>query len=127
MGQYHLVVNLDRREYLSPHSLQCGAKVWEQLTSSISTPQALFVLLLASNGRGGGDLFSPEPEGERIYGRWAGDRIAVIGDYAEDTDLPDPLLNPAQRIYQACSSGQYRDIAPLILPILVHEIGGTSG
>lgn len=54
MGQYHYIVNLDKREFINPHKLGVGLKACEQLTSPAGTAQALFVLLLCSNGRGGG-------------------------------------------------------------------------
>lgn len=121
MGQYHVIVNLDRREYLNAHAFGSGWKAWEQINGS-GTPQALFVLLTCSNGRGGGDLFAAEPEGERIYGRWAGQRIAVVGDYAEDDDLPEPQWTRASTIWSACMSGEYRDISHLVQAIVAAEV-----
>ena len=56
MGQYHLTVNLDKKEFLMPHKLGVGLKLREQLGSRDSTPDALFILLACSNGYGGGDL-----------------------------------------------------------------------
>jgi hypothetical protein len=35
-------------------------------------------------------------------GRWAGDRVAIIGDYAEDSDLPG-YYPPASMIYDLCT------------------------
>lgn len=100
MGQYHLTVNLDKRQYLRPHKLGDGLKLLEQAGASGGVTDALFLLLAVSNGRGGGDVhtFRPGPDKDNPYtdgsydtpeivGAWGGDRIAVIGDYAEDTDL----------------------------------------
>lgn len=124
MGQYHMVVNLDKREYLNPHHLGCGLKLWEQLANGGigGTGGALIVLLACSNGRGGGDfdtdtnwhgpergdLSGPGPMPDdyptiarRTIGRWAGDRIAVVGDYAEDKDLKP--RDKASMIYSLCS------------------------
>jgi hypothetical protein len=83
MGQYHITVNLDKREFLFPHDLGDGLKLWEQAASSFGTWAALGMLLAVSNGRGGGDFES----GPEFYGRWAGDRIVIIGDYGEAMDL----------------------------------------
>lgn len=81
MGQYHTVVNLDKRERLEPHRLGTGLKLWEQLASAPGTGAALVILLAsASNGAGGGDL-----TGGPIIGRWRGDRIAFVGDYDGDS------------------------------------------
>ena len=33
VGQYHLVVNLSRKEFLDPHKLGCGLKAWEQIAN----------------------------------------------------------------------------------------------
>jgi len=84
MGQYHVLVNLDRREFVHAHELSLGLKAWEQLASSASTPHLMFALSMTSNGRGGGDLDSHE-----LVGRWAGDRVVIVGDYAEMDDLPN--------------------------------------
>lgn len=67
MGQYHSVINLSRRTGYSPRSLGSLLKLMEQAHSTTAT--AALTMLLA--------------------GTWAGDRVAVIGDYAEDSDLPD--------------------------------------
>jgi len=87
MGQYHKVFNLDKREFLAPHDMGDGAKLMEFGQSTGGTMTGLAVLLATSNGRGGGD-FRPANEADStdIVGRWAGDRIAICGDYGEDTD-----------------------------------------
>lgn len=97
MGQYWMPVNLDKREYICPHRLGGGLKLWEQANNPPGTPVALFILTTAMPApRGGGD-FQPHP----AIGRWAGDRIAVVGDYAEDSDLPKAPV-PAGIIYSLC-------------------------
>lgn len=90
MGQYHKTVNLDKREYLNPHALGDGLKLCEQSGSRAGVSAALMLLLACSNGRGGGDIDLPEEMAgyREVIGRWAGDRIAVVGDYAKDTDFP---------------------------------------
>ena len=80
MGQYHKVVNLDKRQVINPHNMGCGIKLLEFSESRVST--ALCVLLACSNNRGGGDLNSDNP----LCGSWAGDRIAIIGDYWEQDE-----------------------------------------
>lgn len=98
MGQYYIIVNLDKRESMSPHSLCSSAKLLE---FGMSYPMlGLAILLANSNGRGGGDLNVSLRYGEQptplqieqqhmidiVAGRWAGDRIVVAGDYAEPGD-----------------------------------------
>lgn len=130
MGQYWVPVNLDKREYIHPHRLGTGLKLWEQLANHPGTAGALIILTAAMpEPRGGGDFdleknwhgperneamesgsidgCSPGPMPEeypaiaaRTIGRWAGDRIAIIGDYAEDDDL-GPEYNAAV-IYALC-------------------------
>lgn len=119
MGQYHKTVNLDKREYLDPHKLGDGLKLLEQMNSHGGTMAALHLLLSVSNGRGGGDLsfqaidenyewYTPDSKkavaelAEKYVGRWAGDRIAVVGDYAEDGDLP--AEHNGEDIYSLCGS-----------------------
>jgi hypothetical protein len=81
MGQYHKVYNVDRREYIHAHRIDNGLKLHEQMGHDKSTASALFLLLANSNGRGGGDAHP-----HQLIGRWAGDRIVVQGDYAEEAD-----------------------------------------
>lgn len=140
MGQYHVVVNLDRREYLNPVRLGDGLKLAEQVCTYGGTAAALMLLLACSaKGRGGGDVDDGhalverdgtyawevvDPEWHRRVhewvGRWAGQRIAVVGDYAEDGDLPlQPSDPPARAIYDEClRGGSFRDITAEIVPIL---------
>ena len=82
MGQYHTLVNLTKQEYIEPHDIGNGLKLAEQVGWEGSTSSALFLLLACSNGRGGGDV----PH-HALVGHWAGDKIAVIGDYSEDDDI----------------------------------------
>jgi hypothetical protein len=86
MGQYHLVVNLDRQEFLHPHDLGDGLKLLEFGCSGMGTMLALAALLDA------------EEEG---HGAWAGNRIAIVGDYAEPDDLPAEFA--AETIYLRCT------------------------
>lgn len=122
MGQYHRTVCLDLREFIDCHALGDGLKLAEQIGGDGGVASALVVLLAASSGRGGGDL--PDDTGkDRVVGRWAGRRIATVGDYAEDTDYPvqegDP---PPSKVYGLCVTkddnrrpkGKFRDITPLV-------------
>jgi len=80
MGQYYKIVNIDKQQYLDTYTFNEGAKLLEFGCSSEGTLTALAILLADGNGRGGGDLHSEHP----IIGSWAGDRIIVAGDYADD-------------------------------------------
>ena len=135
MGQYHKIVNLTKREFIDSHGLSIGTKALEQLLSGVSTQEALFLLLMCSNGRGGGDVRAEDPHG--LIGRWAGDRIAVIGDYTEDGDIEGVDTGAA---YSACrssdptaleqlagaalddlprpSNGHYLDLSPYLRPLM---------
>lgn len=84
MGQYHYPCNLDRREYLDPHKFGDGLKLLEFGCSGDGTMTGLAVLLSCSNDRGGGDLHGVGDLG--IAGRWSGEHISIIGDYADDGD-----------------------------------------
>lgn len=86
MGQYHILANVDRREMVDPHLLGFGLKLVEQTGFIAPMPEVLWPLLVCSNGRGGGDYPDEwDPTGE-VFGRWAGDRIVVLGDYTEEDD-----------------------------------------
>ncbi|OJW29942.1 MAG: hypothetical protein BGO51_18820 [Rhodospirillales bacterium 69-11] len=124
MGQYYYIIDLDARGFPDPRKLGSGRKAWEQIANAASTPQALFVLLTCSNGRGGGDFIPRLGKGdERIIGCWAGHRIAVVGDYAEDGDFAAKPDEKISELYQRCRDGVYRDITVLVRPILARELG----
>jgi hypothetical protein len=85
MGQYHVLVNLDKEEVVSPHGLGLGLKQYEHLGEFNGTlADAMYILTMTSPNRGNGDL--PDTG---ISGRWAGDRVVVVGDYTSDADLPN--------------------------------------
>ncbi|HLY45993.1 MAG TPA: hypothetical protein VKQ73_10475 [Stellaceae bacterium] len=95
MGQYHIPVCIEAEEGLNPHTLGVGLKEGEQGFSTPSTPNAMVALVCARGGNMPADC-SQSP----IIGRWAGKRVLVQGDYAEDGDIPGwrgPLLSQLYR------------------------------
>lgn len=86
MGQYHGLYNLDKQEMVFPHEFGFGAKQREHAGyRGAMLPDILYVLTAFGFARGGGDF--PD-DGGVFKGRWHGDRVAVIGDYAAHGDLP---------------------------------------
>ena len=113
MGQYFKAVNFDKREVVCPWCLKGGAKLWEW---AVNRQGAIFTLLLRkSTGTGGGDYDSPGPQiieltdasqdlayiigkaaaresmpapipATSVVGRWAGDQVALVGDYDDEFD-----------------------------------------
>ena len=79
MGQYYLIINLDKKQFIHPHKFGDGLKLLEFGASGEGTMTGLAILLADGNNRGGGDLRSNDP----IIGSWAGDRIVIAGDYAD--------------------------------------------
>ena len=103
MGQYHLLVNVDKREYLDPRSISLGAKQWEHSTHPQfpmvgSIADAMYLLTMTAPARGGGDMPATEASG-----RWAGDRVMVVGDYTDDSDLPAHYMG--SELYNHARSG----------------------
>ena len=80
MGQYYKIVNIKKKQYISPHTFGDGSKLMEFSMSANGVLAGLSILLADGNGRGGGDLNSDNP----IVGSWAGDNIVIAGDYADD-------------------------------------------
>ena len=143
MGQYHIVVNLDRHEYLHPHHLGDGLKLLE-FGDGGRTMTALAALLAIDNGRGSGDLHAVVPgipieDWERGYtktsdgwarggdelfrarsiyarhiGSWAGQRIVIAGDYG-DRYLLEPM-----NLYQFAKSN-FRDISFELVELLCSD------
>ena len=99
MGQYHILVNLTKKEFVHPHQIGNGLKLHEQVGFDCSTATALVMLIAASSGRGGGDFSQ-----HHLIGSWAGDKIAFIGDYAERSDIKG---YNAKLIYDVCSWVKY--------------------
>ena len=119
MGQYWLPVNLDKKEYIHPHELGSGLKLWEIIANNSPGVGAALVVLTAAQGEGsgGGDL-----EDADVIGRWRGDRIAIVGDYAGDSNLPEEF--EASTIYDRCSEGEFKNISHLVAEVLEYELQG---
>lgn len=118
MGQYFKIANLDKKEFLSPHTLGAGVKQWE-MVGSVGVSAALLILLGNSAGKGYGDLCSDEGDIDKNFsGRWAGDHIVIAGDYAsiKDGDPAEELFrdaydSKASNIYSLCSTSLFKDIS----------------
>lgn len=113
MGQYHYIINLTKKEYLHPHYFDDGLKLLEFGASGNGTMLALAVLLSNSLNRGGGDLYSDATD---WYGRWAGDRIVIAGDYAEPGDPAEHKRG--SNLYNKAKVGRYRNISLEIIAVI---------
>ena len=98
MGQYHIVANLDKKEFLDPTAFGSGLKLLEFGCDGTSVMTGLTLLLAASNGYGGGDFPVRDDRWSDLPGRWAGDRVVIAGDYDDDPN------SPAQGVYSLCRS-----------------------
>lgn len=83
IGQYWLIINEDKKEYIEAHTFGDGIKLMEFGCSQCGTLTGLTLLLAdeTTNGRGNGDF---RGDGKDILGRWHGDRIKIVGDYGDD-------------------------------------------
>jgi len=117
MGQYYLVVNLDKKQYMCNHDFGGGIKLCEHGGMILD---CLVGLLAESNGRGGGDIHSNSP----VIGSWAGDRIIFAGDYADPNPefcKPVPVWNEEKKswenglgeenIYDVCHTEKWENVA----------------
>jgi hypothetical protein len=87
MGQYYKIVNLDKQQYIDPYKFGEGTKLMEFASSRQGSLCGLAILLSSGNGLGGGDLCIDDNDPlAHLVGSWAGDRIVVAGDYADDSD-----------------------------------------
>lgn len=101
MGQHHITANLSKKEFVHPQALGDGLKLVEQAGGGPGgIGSALIPLLAASNGYGGGDFCAEDSNG--AVGRWAGDRIAVVGDYVEPEGLAPE--HEAELVYDLCGT-----------------------
>lgn len=119
MGQYHILVNLTKKEFVNPHEIGNGLKILEQIGWDYSTSTALVMLLAGSckgGSRGGGDIHT----GHELVGSWAGNRVAFIGDYSERGDVP--RVN-AKKIYKLCEdeSDGWKNISSQVREMMADE------
>jgi len=72
MGQYFLICNLDKREFMQPYWFGHGLKLADIARAHEGMMAGVAVLIALS----GTSMHTGGP----IYGRWAGDRLALLGD-----------------------------------------------
>ena len=113
MGQYYKIVNIKKKQYISPHTFGDGSKLMEFSMSANGVLAGLAILLADGNGRGGGDLGSKND----IVGSWAGDNIVVAGDYA---DAGKFVKEPDQTLYELAGS-EGEDISIKVLDALCDD------
>jgi hypothetical protein len=78
MGQYYYAANVDNFEYLKPHDFGDGAKLLEFGMSGAGMAMALAGLLTYN---------------KELRGPWAGARVVVTGDYADEGRFVPPALS----------------------------------
>ena len=113
MGQYYKIVNIKKKQYITPHTFGDGSKLMEFSMSANGVLAGLAILLADGNGRGGGDLHSEND----MVGSWAGDNIVVAGDYA---DAGKFVKEPDQTLYEVASS-EGEDISIKVLDALFDD------
>jgi len=94
MGQYYIIVNATRKEYINPSRCSSGIKMAELVQGKLSG--ILFYLTCDTTEKGGGDI-----EGD-YRGRWKGNRIYVVGDYHKS--------GMYKAILKGCCKG-YKDVS----------------
>ena len=113
MGQYYKIVNIKKKQYISPYIFGDGSKLMEFSMSANGALAGLSILLADGNGRGGGDLHSEND----MVGSWAGDNIVVAGDYA---DAGKFVKEPDQTLYEVASN-EGEDISLKVLDALFDD------
>ena len=72
MGEYYNWVNIDKKEYISPHDFDYGNKLWESMNKDSAPLHALHVLLA---------------------NEWRGDRVLWLGDERlASEDFPNAVI-----------------------------------
>jgi hypothetical protein len=113
MGQYYKIVNIKKKQYITPHTFGDGAKLMEFSMSASGVLAGLAILLADGNGRGGGDLHSEND----IVGSWAGDNIVVAGDYADG----GKFVKEADRNLYCLATNEGEDISIKVLEALFDD------
>jgi len=96
MGQYFLVVNTTKKEYLHPHRFGEGLKFMEFTLDAFGVMHGLAHLLAQSSD--GVHMDNPE-----ITGRWIGDHVVIVGDY------------DASGLFDETESNDYHDISQAVI------------
>jgi hypothetical protein len=104
MGQYYRVANITKKQFIHPYKFDDGLKLMEFGASGGGTMMGLAVLLAVGNGRGGGDLHSED----KIVGSWAGDKIAIIGDYADNFEEDYKGIADTPEAYETIYKGAWQ-------------------
>ena len=141
MGQYFIIVNLDKKEYFEPRLL----KLWEICANNDCR---VLPYLLATNNPSGTSVRRiydlPPEEAKRVceeetgvecevvhhskdfdytvvepkykyFGRWCGDRIAVVGDYADQaTNYDGPSFTHILETYRNITDEVVREFNTFI-------------
>ena len=113
MGQYYKIVNIKKKQYISPHTFGDGNKLMEFSMSANGVLAGLAILLADGNGRGGGDLHSEND----IVGSWAGDNIVVAGDYADE----GKFVKETSRNLYSVAGNEGEDISVKVLDALFDD------
>jgi hypothetical protein len=87
MGQYFTIYNLDKAQVIQPGRFHDGQRLREFGSSSCGVMLALAALLAHGNEQGG------IRSHHEMIGTWAGDRIAIIGDYADLSPFSEDLAS----------------------------------
>jgi hypothetical protein len=109
MGQYYLLANISKREYIHPHRLGAPAKLVE-----IAFDRRVAGVLLAATAIADRTLDYP------FVGRWAGDQVIVVGDemnwvYVSHLieegriDIPSWMINELKEGYIPPEEGEDMD------------------
>ena len=96
MGQYFLVVNTTKKEYLHPHRFGEGLKFMEFTLDGCGIMHGL-AHLLAQSSEG------VHIDNSEVTGRWIGDHVVIVGDY--DTS----------GLFDETESNDYHDISQAVI------------
>ena len=112
MGQYHKLINITKKEFVVGYDIGILAKHYEQIGFEGSMADVIYCLMIAQGDdrRGGGDV-----SGHKFIGRWAGDNVAIVGDYYDQhTDKPE-----YKALYDLVETDKhYKNISPSIRSML---------
>ena len=110
MAQGLRLVNLDKKEFVASDDLGLGEKFWEQQSTYPTTGDILFLLVYGPYDDGIGS----DKNISDALGRWAGDRVTVVGLESCDMDWEDyqPISDQVGRLlevygYRVVSRGSY--------------------
>ena len=119
MGQYFVLVNQEKREYVCPYCIGGVAKLWEWAANT--TQAGMIPLLIRQSDEGGGGDYRYLAK-HPVVGSWAGDRITLVGDY-DSSELYEKARRSYTNVSQEIAKAWNEEVGRADLKVTARPCG----